>query len=136
MKRYRIVAGGVLLLAVTVLAGCSSSSQGTLTGTVTWNNEPLKEGTVSFIPTDGKSQTSSATITDGKFTAKDLPLTTMKVQFSSPKPTGKKKKVYDTPDSPEIDIVDELLPAKYNTGSTITITIKGGNQEEKFDLVK
>lgn len=126
---------GLAVLFVFTLAGCSGSSLGTLNGTVTWNGEPLKEGTVNFIPTDGTSSTASAPIKDGRFTVQ-LPPSKMKLQFSAPKPTGKKKKMYDTPDSPEIEIVDELLPAKYTTDSQITVTIKGGTQDEKFDLVK
>lgn len=126
---------GIVGLCLFLAAGCDVSGEGTINGTVTWNGEPLKKGTVNFISTDGKAPTSSATITDGKFTAK-LPKTTMKVQISAPRPTGKSKKMYDTADSPEVEIVDELLPPKYNTNSELTITVKGGTQDEKFELKK
>jgi hypothetical protein len=123
-----------LLLGCFGLVGCSGGgSTGTVNGTVTLDQEPLKEGMVQFIPVDGKSQTASAQIKDGKFTA-SVPLHTMKVSFSAPKVLGKPKKMYDTPDSPVVEQVGELIPEKFNVKSTFQITVKAGVQEEKYEL--
>ena len=123
------------LLLVSVLAavaGCSIDD-GTVTGTVTLNGQPLKEGTVRFLPVDGKGPTASAEIKDGKFTAA-VPPGRKRVEFSAPKIVGKPQKMYDTPDSPVVDQVDELIPARYNVASELTITVKGGSQTETFAL--
>jgi hypothetical protein len=125
----------ILTVSLASLAGCGGApTKGTVNGTVSWNNQPLPEGIVNFLPADGKSQTGSAAIKDGKFTV-ELPITTMKVQFSAPKIVGKKK-MYDTDDSPWVDTVEELLPEKYNVKTEISLTVKGGVQDEKFDLKK
>lgn len=124
----------VLVLGCFTLIGCSGGADiGTVNGTVTLDNEPLKEGMVHFIPEDGKSQTASATIKDGKFSA-TVPLHAMKVSFSAPKVLGKPKKMYDTPDSPVVEQIGELIPAKYNVNTQFRITVKAGVQEEKYEL--
>jgi hypothetical protein len=121
------------VLALLLAAGCGGGSTGSVSGTVTLGSDPLKEGTITFTPADGKGQTVSAPIKDGKFSA-SLPVGDMKVQISAPRPTGKKRKMYDTPDSPEVEEMGELVPEKYNTQSTLTLKVKGGSQTETFAL--
>ena len=53
--------------------------------------------------------------------------------FSASKVIGKKK-MYDTPDSPSVDEVKELLPDKYNAQSQYKLTVKGGVQSETYPL--
>jgi hypothetical protein len=42
--------------------------------------------------------------------------------------------MYDTPDSPTVDTVVELLPARYNVNSELKLTVDGTVQEKNFDL--
>ncbi len=123
-----------LLLVVPLgLLGCGDGvSKGTVNGTVSLDGQPLKEGVVNFEAVDGKSGSSSAAIKDGAFTA-SVPTAEMKVMFSASKVLGKKK-MYDTPDSPTVDETVELIPAKYNTSSTLKLTVKSGTQSEKYEL--
>jgi hypothetical protein len=51
-----------------------------------------------------------------------------------PKSPKSQKKMYDTPDSPSVDEIKELLPEKYNAQSQIKLTVKAGTQEEKYEL--
>jgi hypothetical protein len=124
----------LLPVAALLAAGCSDSPTRTLSGTVTLDGEPLKEGTVRFVPVDTKTGgTAGAAIKDGKFTA-EVPLGELRVEISAPKVVGKRK-AYDTPDSPMVDIVKELIPARYNVNSDLRVTIKKGGQKETFALV-
>jgi hypothetical protein len=123
----------LLLAALVAAAGCSGDvATGTVTGTVTLDGQPLKEGVVRFVPADGKGQTASAEVRDGKFTAA-VPRGEMRVEFSAPKAV-RQTKMYDTPDSPVGEETAELLPARYNVQSTLKVTVKGGSQAEKFEL--
>jgi hypothetical protein len=118
-----------------LMLGCSANSTtGTVTGTVTLDGEPLKTGNIRFDPADGRTSTSDAIIKDGKFTAK-VPPGDKRVSISSPKVVGKKK-MYDTPESPVIDLTDEILPKRYNANSELKLTVKAGKQdpEPTFDL--
>src|ERR1700737_125305 len=87
----------VILLPILVgvgLPGCrTSSTLGTVNGTVTLDDQPLVKGVVRFVPVDGKSQTASADVQGGKFTAA-VPIGEMRVEFSAPKILGQRK-VYD-----------------------------------------
>jgi hypothetical protein len=123
----------LLLFVLVGVVGCSGSSpQGKVDGTVTLDGMPLKEGDVRFVPADGKSQTASAKIIDGKFSAQ-VPKGEMRVEISAPKVIGKRK-MYDTPDSPVVDKVRELLPPRYNAKSELRLIIKSGAQDETFSL--
>ena len=126
---------GILLapLVFVCVAGCSGlSSQGTVNGTVTLDGQPLTEGVVRFVPVDGKSQTATENIKDGKFSA-TVPLGEMRVEFSAPK-VGKPHKVYDTPDSPVVEEVRELVAEKYNDKTELKMTVQRGTQEKKFEV--
>jgi len=103
-----------------------------VSGEVTLDGKPLKEGVIRFVPEDGKSPTADAPVADGKFQA-TVPAGKKRVEISAPKVVGKRK-MYDTPDSPVVDEVAELIPAKYNVRSELTLTVGRGAQKEKFEL--
>ncbi len=127
--------GRLLCIAVlcSTLIGCSSKpGQATVSGTVTLDAQPLKTGIIRFVPVDGQTPTADATILDGKFAAK-VPPGEKRVEIMAPKVVGTKK-LYETPDSPAVDIVEELLPARYNLQSTLTITVVKGEQTKDFPL--
>lgn len=123
---------GAMLLAA-ALFGCSSEKTGgTVKGTVTLDGQPLAAGQILFVSVDQSTPSAEGTITAGQFEAL-VPLGEKRVEIRAPKVTGKKK-MYDTPDSPTVDIVAELLPAKYNVSSELTMTVDGAAQEQNFDL--
>lgn len=121
-----------LLLAV-MMAGCSSKPAGsTIKGTVTLDGQPLVSGRILFVAVDQGSPSAEAAITAGQFEAL-VPPGDKRVEIRAPKVTGKKK-MYDTPDSPTVDTVVELLPAKYNVNSELIMTVDGTAQGKNFDL--
>lgn len=123
---------GAFLLAA-ALAGCSSKpAGGTVKGTVTLDGQPLTAGQILFIAVDQATPSAEGTITSGQFEAL-VPPGEKRVEIRAPKVTGKKK-MYDTPDSPTVDVIAELLPAKYNVNSELKLTVDGSVQEQKFDL--
>lgn len=113
--------------------GCSADAKhGTVTGTVTLDGQSLKSGTIRFDSADGRTAAADATIADGKFSA-NMPPGDKRVTITSPKVIGKKK-MYDTPDSPVVDLTEELLPKRYNAQSDLTLNVKLGDQHAPFDL--
>ena len=118
---------------LSVIAGCNSQpTQGTLDGKVTLDGAPLKSGLIRFVPIDGQTPTADATITDGAFSA-TVPPGEKRVEITSPQVTGQRK-AYDTPDSPTVDVVHELLPTKYNVNSELVFTVEAGSQTPEFPL--
>jgi hypothetical protein len=122
-----LIAGGL------VGTGCSQGpATGTVTGEVTLDGKPVSKGHLQFTPVDGQGQTGGAFIENGKFSAQ-IPVAKMKVAIHAPKVVGKRK-AYDTPESPWEDEVAEALPARYNINSDLTLDVKRGIQEVKYDL--
>src|SRR5262245_28750207 len=113
-------------------AGCSGPNISTVTGEVTLDGQPLKEGIIRFVPVNGDTPTADAPIVNGRFKA-PVPPGQKRVEISAPKP-GKKRKAYDTPDSPEVEDVGELIPERYNAKSELPLTVQQGAQEKRFEL--
>jgi hypothetical protein len=126
-----VTASGVL--ALSLLAGCSGGNTGaTVRGEVTLDGQPLKQGIIRFVPLDGKTPTADTGITNGKFNA-TVTVGEMKVEITAPKVIGKHK-MYDTPESPVVEDVVELVPSRYNVRSELQMTVKRGSQERRFEL--
>jgi hypothetical protein len=121
------------LLVCTLLAGCSDDSgKATISGTVTLDGQPLKDGTIRFVPVDGQTPTAEAVITDGQFSV-EVPHGEKQVSISSSKVVGKRQ-AYDAPDSPTVDMVEEVLPPRYNVQTELTITVAEENEPANFAL--
>ncbi|HYT94317.1 MAG TPA: hypothetical protein VEL76_36720 [Gemmataceae bacterium] len=104
-----------------------------VSGTVTLDGKPIPAGAITFTPFDGLSLTTSAAINEeGKYTAR-VPVGKMKVSIIAPKVIGKKK-LYDTPNSPTVDITVELLPARYNVQTELRFEVTPGKIQANFAL--
>lgn len=126
-------AGWSILLASVVFAGCSKpSNRGTVTGTVTLDGQRLSAGVIRFVPADGQTSTAETTIVDGNFSSM-VPPGNKKISISAPKVIGKKR-MYDGTEGPEVDNVQELLPAKYNVQTELALTVVAGAQQKDFAL--
>ncbi len=113
--------------------GCGPESKmATISGVVTIDGTPAEKGSISFIPLDGMSPTAGASIENGKFTS-EAPIGESKVEIRVPKVVGKKK-LYDTPESPIQEIMDEVLPKKYNEATELRFTAQKGKNEKNFEL--
>jgi hypothetical protein len=115
-----------------LLAGCGDNTMGTVSGTVSFDGTPLKTGAIQFVPVDGNTATAGAVITNGTYSAQ-VPVGQKTVIINGAKVVGKKK-LYDAPQSPTMDVVEELLPAKYNTKTTLTLDVKPGANPNDFTL--
>jgi hypothetical protein len=130
------VSGGwkAALVGLWVLTSCSSAPpRGIVSGEVTFDGQPVEDGTILFEPEGGQGQTAGGPIKEGKYSA-EVPVGKMRVRINGNKKTGRRYKVYDTPESPVVDEVVELLPPKYNINSELTVEVKPGAQQIPFHL--
>ena len=123
-----------LAALLTALVGCAADNMADVSGTVSVDGAPAERGSITFIPTDGKSPTAGAEIKGGKYAAR-VPLGTSKVQIRVPRVVNKKK-LYNTPDSPIQDVLAEVLPAKFNDKTELTFDVKSGANEKNWELAK
>lgn len=122
---------GLILLAA--LAGCSpAGNTSQVQGQVTLDGQPVASGTISFTPVDGQATTAGGPITSGSYSVQ-VPRAAMKVSISSPKVIGKRK-AYNTPDSPEINIMGEAVPARYNEKTELQLDVKPGVNKQDYPL--
>jgi hypothetical protein len=135
MKPHRTV-GLLALAAAAWAAGCSGGLPlGDVRGEVTFDDRPLDEGVVRFVPLDGKTPTASALIEKGKFSER-VPVGSHRVEISSPKlPKGinsAKEMKRGTVD--EGVALEELIPERYNSRSELKAEVKRGTNVVRFDL--
>jgi hypothetical protein len=110
-------------LLFAVLAGCSGGPKtATVSGVVKVSGKEAEKGSITFIPADGKGQTAGAAIENGRYTAK-VPHGAMRVEVRVPKVVGKKS-LYGK-DGPYGDITEDVLPAKYNDKTELTLDVTG-----------
>jgi|SRR5579883_187688 len=138
MQCVRYACAAIVFAASTLVLGCSGEGDtADVSGVVKYDGKEVEDGGITFFPADGKGPSGGATIKNGKYTASKVPVGNTKVVITGSKVVGKKK-VYDTPDSPERPITQELLPKKYSDKekSELTFEVKRGANEKDWDLTK
>jgi hypothetical protein len=121
-----------LLLTAALCCGCGSHTL-EVAGNVTLAGKPLSRGTIKFEPAEGHGPTAAERITDGQFKVRIMP-GKYKVQISGFRKVGEEHANKSDPNSPMKDILEQIVPAKYNTGSTLVREIKPGERQEDFAL--
>jgi hypothetical protein len=121
------------LALLLLVVGCSTKpAQSTVKGTVTLDGNPLPDGLIHFIASDGGAPTAEAKVVSGQYEAV-VPPGEKRVEIRAAKVVGKQK-MYDTPDSPSVDVIEELLPRRYNVDSELKLTVAEGEVVRAFDL--
>ena len=119
-----------------VLSGCDGKSRAKVEGTVTLDGQPIELGAISFIPVDGQSPTTGGPIINGQYFVPDVPVGEMKVAISGSKVVGKKKLYENRPDSPEMPITENPVPARYSDlqNTTLRLDVKSGRNDKNWEL--
>lgn len=131
MNRVNLVCGTIALLSAAALAGCGPAV-GTVSGTVSVDGQPLEKGVISFVPADGKGAPITVDIKGGAYRA-EAQVGPKHVQISAPVVTGKRKE-YEGPDAPLVEITEESLPPKYNSESELTFEVKRGANTQDWKV--
>jgi hypothetical protein len=124
--------GGLVLASCAVLCcGCGGGASdtpelGQVSGTVTLDGQPLAGANLEFVPQEGGRPSVGTTDEAGHY----------ELRYSQDEPGAKvgthtvsiRTFSYSAPDVPE------KLPAKYNAQTTLTATVKPGENTTPFDL--
>lgn len=119
----------LLLCLVALVLGCAGSDGAAdVKGEVSLDGQPLMDGVIHFMPLDGKSRTASTFVKGGHFETR-VPLGKQRVEISCVKAQPLKPgQMADSATGAEI------VPAKYNTKSELTLEVKRGKNEPRFEL--
>ncbi|MCA9220365.1 MAG: carboxypeptidase regulatory-like domain-containing protein [Planctomycetales bacterium] len=137
ISSFRVVAMALVGIAVCV-AGCGPDLGGRvpISGQVTLGGQPLNDGTIEFVASDGSSQTGT-TISNGSFSLpeeKGLPPGSYIVRISSFE-AGAAPEEAAPGDSSAIPEPKELIPAEYNVESNLTAEVTAdGDNSFQFDI--
>ena len=140
MKRLSLSVA--LLIACGLVTGCGASDRFPVSGRVTLNNQPLKNGIVMFEPLEGQGTGSTAMLEEGQYSIPQeggLKAGKYRVRITS----GDGKTAVNPVDPNEPPgpgggsniISKELVPASWNTQSKQEVTIKAeGENTFNFDI--
>ncbi len=140
----RLAAASGLLMLVSA-AGCEDGGWNVprteVTGTVTYDDQPVQEGLIRFLPTgDTEGPTSAAEIQNGRYTIDaegGVPVGSHRVEIEAyredPNASGEDEEIPGVEGPPR----EQYLPEKYNRQSELTATIEGNGPVTKdFELSK
>jgi hypothetical protein len=134
MHSMRYVACGLIVLLC--LAGCGRRGEmAEINGAVTYGGQPLRKGLVKFFPVDGKGRTAAGVVVDGRYSA-CIGLGQKNVQIEGFKVAGRGRAQPENPNSPMVDIEEQILPDRYNAKTELTCEITSGNVTYDFRLEK
>ena len=119
-------------MAVVFCCGCGSNTNA-VTGTVKLAGKPLEKGTISFQPADGDGPTAAEKIVNGQYAVRVRP-GQYKVQILGYRKTGERHVNPGDPNSPMTDTLEQIVPERDNTATTLTCDVRRGNQEADFPL--
>ena len=130
-----ILATGVVVVATT---GCTpDDGRRSVSGTVTYQGEPVREGNIRLSPVKGTSgPVTGARIEDGTFRTPrvDSPFTgTYRVEITASRKTG--RTIRRPPLHLEEEEYEQYLPVRYNKQSELTMEVTSdGDNEFNFAL--
>ncbi|MFO0957991.1 MAG: hypothetical protein U0800_11275 [Isosphaeraceae bacterium] len=138
----KIRLGWIVPACALAFLGCGGSGDNlprqAVSGTVTYDGQPIKEGRINFTPSDPNMKDpvfGGSPIKDGKYSiAKDVGLVPGKYNVSISASSGDKAGD-DAPGSSK-GLPKEMLPAKYNVKSTLTADVGTGKEPIDFKLDK
>jgi hypothetical protein len=127
----RLGFAALIAWAGVALSGCGSSLS-TVSGNVTLDGKPLEKGAISYVPANAKDSPATAEISGGKY---ELQVMAGKnaVQISAPVVVGKRKE-YEGPDAPLVEITEESVPPKYNSETTLSFDVQPGKNSKDWAI--
>jgi hypothetical protein len=120
------------LLLLVAAVGCGGHANARVKGQVTLDGTPLENGSIRFVPTDGRTPSAGGSIQDGEYSVDKVPVTSMRVEITAS--TGGPSQPYDTANPPKIVVTKQLIPARYNTKSELTRDVQRGENTFDFNL--
>ncbi len=110
-----------------------NGGKGAVSGTVTFDGQPVSSGSITFVKQGGELIREGAVIQIGAFQA-SLPPGKYKVELNAQKVVGKRTQVGMDGKNEEVETTAELFPERYNTKSELMEEIKRGSQTIKLEL--
>ncbi len=122
---------GLGFMILLIATGCSDDGMVDIAGQVTLDGNPVAQGTISFLPTDGKGASAEAVIKDGSYSL-SMPQGKKRVAIHGFKKVGERYPWGK--DNPPADILKEILPEEFNEKSEMTFDVVDDREDADFAL--
>ncbi len=116
----------VFACAMVLLVGCAPTGPETqaVTGTVTFDGEPVADGAITFRDAAGQSKSYGGPITNGKYAFESSP-GSKKVEISAMRDVPGKMDTSNP--GVEVPLREQYIPKQYNEESTLTAEVSGSD---------
>lgn len=128
----RLLAACGFLIAL-VISGCGGNGLTEISGTVTHGGWPIQKGTITFLPPHGDGPTAAAIIKDGTYAVRVAP-GLKQVKIDGFKVLGQRRYIPNDPASPMVDVLEQMLPARYNSKTELVCDIASRACRRDFAL--
>jgi hypothetical protein len=118
----RLIVAGWLICCL----GCNNDGLVPVSGTVSWNGEPIEKGMINFFPTDASKRPHGEKIVDGKFAFRASP-GEKRVEIFADRPVGKPDPVMN------LQRYEQFIPTRYNEETELTASVASSG-ENSFDF--
>lgn len=115
--------------------GCGGDGRVKVGGTVTLNGVPIENGTINFRSFDGGRPTAGSWIKGGRYRVSLAP-GKMRVEIQGYRQVGQEHAVANDLSSPIVPKLDPIVPARYNTQTTLEIDVKESQDNVDFLLLR
>lgn len=137
VNRSGIVFRCALLGIAFVVSGCNESPRNAVSGTVTFEGQPLADGYVMFVPLNGTpGPTAGANIKDGKFEVEQQGSVfagDFRVEIVASRPSN--RKVLSQESGKMVTVPEQYIPIRYNQESELQASVEpGGKNQFDFSL--
>ena len=128
-----------LLLLATVTGCGDENAEGryVLSGAVTYDGQPVENGTIELFPAEGNSgQPAGAEIKGGRYEFERTlgpELGAYQVVILAMRPSGRREPA-DEGSSELVDVPEQFIPPIYNDRTTLTIEVTGDQENWDFNL--
>ena len=129
----RLATAPLIALLAATSAGCSGDGLHSISGSVTLEGQMLENGTIEFLPADGRGPTAGAIIERGRYSVRMAP-GPKTVRIHGFKKVGQGPAAPGDPTSPMIDVNQQIVPAKYNTHSGLHCEVTSDKLAYDFAL--
>jgi len=127
------------LLLIAAISGCGSESKKPIGGSVSFEAEPVKKGTIILVPGEKGLPQAVASIVDGKYSvpAKGGVLPgTYSVRITAYKQTGKNGNTGPLDGNRNVPILRQYIPSEFNSKTQLSVTIVEDQETYNFELTK
>lgn len=130
----------VLLMFCCLGCGKSDGNRAAVSGKVTLDGAPVATGSITFFPMgDTKGCTAGGDVRDGQYSisvAKGPVIGHNRVEIRATEKTGRKVQAPMSAKGVLTDEIVQIMPDRYNSGSTLEYDVKAGDNALDFTLTR